>query len=55
VHPTADDLLAAWNDALAEFELAPESDVENIVTCPACVHDFVFPPVMPTRLSGGVR
>lgn len=43
-YPTAADLLDAWNAALAGFGLEPESDVEQVVTCPACVHDFVFPP-----------
>lgn len=52
VYATATDLLDAWNDALADSDLEPESDVERVVTCPKCVHDFLYPPVPHEEVTG---
>ena len=47
-YATAADLLAAHNKMLTADGLERESDVAQVVTCPMCLHDFAFPPVIDT-------
>lgn len=37
---TPAELLAEHNKVLASLGLPPETDVEQVHTCPHCVHDF---------------
>jgi hypothetical protein len=44
VYATAADLLAAHNKLMAEIGCPHWTEVSEVVSCPACTHDFLYPP-----------
>lgn len=45
VYATAADLLATHNSLMAEIGCPQETEVRAVRSCPACVHDFLYPPL----------